>query len=524
VPDPVQDRLNRLSSGGDPFVGGKTGLEKESLRVTAGGYLAQSPHPEALGSALTHHSITTDYSEALLEFITPPREELGAGLLALDEIHRFSYDRLGREMLWATSMPCMVTGDAGIPIARYGNSNVGLMKHVYRRGLGFRYGRVMQIIAGVHFNYSLPETFWPRYQEVLCADGDLKRCKSAAYFHLIRNFHRLSWLIPYLFGSSPAVCKSFLPNGAEGFQAFDKSTFFQPFATSLRMSDIGYKNKTQQGLDVSCDSLEAYTRSLCRAINTPHPDYEAIGVEVDGEYRQLNANLLQIENEFYSFVRPKQIAHSGEQPTLALQRRGVAYVEVRALDVSAFDPLGINEPQLRFLEAFLLYCLLADSPPISTAEWREINENQKIVACRGRDPSLTLQRDGRAVGFKTWAGDICDAMRAICEIRDGLTPKAPYTGALNGQLEKIADPEATPSARILAEMRDRKEGFFEFGLRKSLEHRDHFRALPLADEARERFTREALASLQAQRDMEQADEIGFRQYLERYFKQTGEHC
>ncbi len=127
------------------------------------------------------------------------------------------------------------------------------------------------------------------------------------------------------------------------------------------MSDIGYRNRNQAGLTVSVNSLEEYVRDLQRAISTPHPPYEALGVKVDGEYRQLNANILQIENEYYSFIRPKRVARSGERPTKALLRAGVEYVEVRALDVSAFDPVGVNQNKLRFLEAFLALCLLKDS-------------------------------------------------------------------------------------------------------------------------------------------------------------------
>ena len=78
-----------------------------------------------------------------------------------------------------------------------------------------------------------------------------------------------------------------------------------------------------------------------------------MGVKRDGErWLQLNANLLQIENEYYSYIRPKRVARSGESPSAALRRGGVEYVEMRALDVSAFDPVGVNQNKLRFLEAF----------------------------------------------------------------------------------------------------------------------------------------------------------------------------
>ena len=148
------------------------GIERECLRVTAEGTLAQTPHPRALGSALTHPSITTDYSEALLEFITPVSRDIDETLDILARIHGFVYRQLGDELLWSSSMPCIVSGDAGIPVARYGQSNVGRMKTVYRYGLGHRYGRLMQAIAGVHYNFSMPEAYWARAHAI-----DAARCR-----------------------------------------------------------------------------------------------------------------------------------------------------------------------------------------------------------------------------------------------------------------------------------------------------------------------------------------------------------
>src|SRR5699024_7152367 len=345
--------------------------------------------------ALTHPYITTDYSEALLEFVTPPYSEVQETLAFLSLTHQFAYHHLDKELLWATSMPCAVSDDRDVPIARYGCSNVGQMKHVYRRGLGYRYGRIMQTIAGVHFNYSLPESFWPVFKEQENNAQPLHEFINDHYCCLLRNFHRCSWLIPYLFGASPAVCKSFLKAKPERFASFDRGTYFLPYATSLRMSDIGYKNKTQAHLDIPYNTLSEYITGLTQAIETPYPPYEDIVIVVDGEYRQLNANILQIENEYYSFIRPKQIAQPGEKPTLALKRRGVQYVEVRALDVSAYDPLGVNENQLRFLEALLILCLLKESPTLDADKRQEADYNQRAAACCGRDPHLKLQQNGQ---------------------------------------------------------------------------------------------------------------------------------
>jgi glutamate--cysteine ligase len=378
------------------------GLEKESLRVNSEGKIAQTPHPQSLGSALTHPYITTDYSEALLEFITPPFHAIGEALDFLRDLQQYVYNRLDKEVLWATSMPCVVAGESSIPIAAYGSSNAGMMKTIYRRGLGYRYGRAMQVIAGVHFNYSYSDAFWQALQQLEGDDQPLQEYISERYFDLLRNLLRIGWLIPYLFGASPAVCKSFLNGKASNLDSFDDYTFYEPYATSLRMGDIGYQNnkENETGIKANYSSLDAYVDSLTRAISTPCPEYQRIGVKVDGEYRQLNANILQIENEYYSTVRPKQLLRGNEKPSLALRQRGVRYIELRSLDINAFDPLGINEAQLHFLEALLLYCLFADSPPISAVERVEIDQNEMRVAHRGREPGLNLMRCGSAVALK----------------------------------------------------------------------------------------------------------------------------
>ena len=510
----LQDTPEILTSGS------LIGIEKESLRVTADGDIAQTPHPAALGSALTHHYITTDFSEALLEFITPPFTEARDALKCMNDLHHFVYPNLGDELLWAASMPCKVAGDESVPLAEYGSSNVGTMKNVYRRGLSYRYGRLMQAISGVHFNYSFPKTLWPAYQDLRGNKDPLERFISDSYFALIRNFQRQGWLIPYLFGSSPVVCKSFLKTNAGDLEDFDGGSWYLPYATTLRMSDIGYKNKNQASLRISYDNVDAYIESLTRAIETRNPEYEDIGVVVDGEYRQLNANNLQIENEYYSFIRPKRVAHSGEKPTVALAERGVEYVEVRALDVSPFDPSGFNIHQMRFLEAYLVFCVMRDSDPISAVDQADIDYNQQAVATRGRQPGLTLRRRGQEVALREWADEICAAMQGICSLLDADDPDTPYSLALEQQREAIADPERLPSARILAEMKAADESFFQYAMRLSRQHRDYFVDARLSDAQRERFQTEASRSLAAQRDVEASDTMSFTEYLENYFRQS----
>lgn len=516
-------RLAALINSGQRSVlqGGRKGVEKESLRVTPTGRVSQRPHPEALGSALTNDHITTDYSEALIELVTPPFMQSWELLQYLCDLHQFVYRHLGDELLWATSMPCVLEGDRSIPIAQYGRSNVGRMKTIYRHGLGHRYGRVMQAISGVHFNYSFPEAFWPIFRDVLQTKLAEQDFISESYFSLLRNYRRHGWIVLYLFGTSPAVCSSFLAGRDIRLPQLDPGTAYEPYATSLRMSDLGYRNKSQSGVDISVNSLDHYIRDLQRAISTPHPDYERIGVKGEGSdgepYRQLNANLLQIENEYYAFIRPKRVARSGERPTKALRRAGVEYVEVRALDVSAFDPVGVNQNKMRFLEAFLALCVLKAGPALEPAEQLEYDANHVVVARRGREPGLMLKREGRDYPMSVWARELLDEMRGICELLDEGQPERPYGAALAAQAAKVDDVARTPSARLLTEMRSTGESFFELALRMSALHKSYFLELYPPNEQRlEEFRHEAEESLRAQRAIEAADKLPFEQYLQRY--------
>jgi glutamate--cysteine ligase len=510
-------RLARLgASAQGALAGGLRGLEKEALRVYPDGSLALTAHPGALGSAMLHPYITTDFSEALLEFVTPALPSSVEVLEMLADIHGYTCNLLDGEILWATSMPCVLSGDEHVPLARYGNSNVGRMKTIYRRGLGYRYGRVMQTISGVHFNYSVPEDFWPMFAELEGRGEACDALRSETYMGLVRNFHRCGWLVLYLFGASPAVCRSFFRGRETTLEEFDSGTVYSPWSTSLRMSDLGYQNSSQARLDVSLNSVEEYIEGLTQAMRTPHPDYARIGVQVDGIYRQLSPNWLQIENEYYSLIRPKRVAHSGERPTQALRRGGVQYVEVRALDVSVFDPVGVNLDQLRFMEALLIYCLLSESPLIDAAERDALERNHRRVAREGRRPGFQLERAGGPVSLAVWAGEILDGVAAVAELLD-VAGDGAYGRAVLLQREALREPARLPSARILAEMRDRDESFFQFAMRMSTVHHAAFRNRALRPEIHAHLAAESAASLAAQQALEAQPQVPFETYLEQYF-------
>jgi len=500
----------------------KIGLEKESLRVSPEGGISQTPHPTAWGSPLTNPLITTDFSEALAELITPPCDSIPEVIQSLDDIQNFVYQHLDNEILWATSMPCVVAGETSIPLAQYGTSNRAKMKTVYRHGLGLRYGRAMQVIAGVHFNYSFSEKFWRQYQQLLNNNEKLQDFISDQYMGLVRNLLRYGWLVPYLFGSSPSICKSFLNGKPTLLHEFNSTTFYEPYATSLRLGDIGYQNNKEDlaGIKACYDSLDAYIESMRCAINSPCAAYEQFGVNENGEYQQLNANILQIENEYYSTVRPKQILQDNEKPSTALQKRGIAYIELRSLDVNAFDPHGINSEQLYFLEVFMLFCLLQASPVLSKSEINAIDENLVLVAHQGRKPGLDLQRGEEKVSLQDWASELCYRMKPVASLLDNANYCENYFSSVKSQIASVFDPELTPSARMLAEMREHGEGFFHYAQRMSKHHYRYYKNHPLSKEKVQLFEKLAAESVVEQKQIEAEDSISFDEFLDDYFREV----
>lgn len=494
---------------------GLRGIEKECLRIDSDGVLSRRTHPAALGASLTHPYITTDYSEALLEFVTPPCSNNWETLQFLCDIHCFVAQTLDTELLWAQSMPCIVRPDEDVPIAYYGESNLGRMKAIYRRGLGYRYGRAMQAIAGVHFNFSLRADFWGAFQDHAEARSEFAAFVSEQYLHLARNYRRHAWMLMYLFGASPALCKSFPLRPGHGLDSFDPSTWYLPYATSLRMSDIGYRNKSQAGLQISLNSLAEYLSGLVAAVTTLNPEYEQIGVIVDGDYRQLNANVLQIENEYYSAVRPKPKTKSAIRPIVGLRADGVEYLEVRTLDLNVADPVGVNQVQLRFIEALLLYCLFADSPPITSAEQAEIDARELRVAREGRRPGLELPVQQRFVPLRRLGLELLERVEAFAQILDA--DDEGYGDALARQREAFEEPALTPSGRMLAAMAEQQQGFSEFTLEASRAHRDYFRSLKLAPEQLARFRELSSSSLLDAQALENDRSQSFEGYLAAYF-------
>jgi glutamate--cysteine ligase len=497
----LKERLARLTP--ERLRGMRRGIEKESLRVLPSGALALTPHPLALGAALTHARITTDFSESQLELITGVHGDVLACEQELTQIHQFVYRTLrdaGSEMLWAASMPCGLPTDETIPIGQYGTSNIGHAKSVYRVGLGHRYGRRMQTISGIHYNWSLPGL-----------DND-------AYFGLIRNFRRHSFVLLLLFGASPAVCASFVAGREHGLQPLSPHTLHLPHATSLRMGRLGYQSDAQASVSVSYNNLESYAASLQEALTRPYPPYEAIGIRnPGGEYNQLATTLLQIENEFYGTMRPKRVIRSGERPLHALRERGVEYVEVRCMDLDPFVSVGIAAPTMRFIDLFLLHCLVSDSPPDSREEIAALARNQHATAARGREPGLQLERGGSSVALADWGAELLEGMAPIATRLDSVFGGASYREALAAAQAAWRTPNQLPSARVLDAIGSADGcAYTAFVRERSMRAQAELLALPWSAQLQARFEREAQESLDAQAALEAADTLSFEEFRQDY--------
>ncbi|MGJ7611714.1 MULTISPECIES: glutamate--cysteine ligase [unclassified Variovorax] len=498
----LQERLGALSAA--RLQGMRRGIEKESLRALPDGKLALTPHPVALGSALTHPHITTDFSESQLELITGVHANVDAALEELTRVHQFTYrvlDTLGDERLWVSSMPCGLPTDETIPIGRYGASNVGRAKSVYRMGLSHRYGRRMQTISGIHYNWSLPDV------------------SSEQYFALIRNFRRHAFLLLYLFGASPALCSSFVAGRPHELQPLGDGSMFMPHGTSLRMGRLGYQSDAQASLAVSYNSLDGYGASLQDALTRPWPAYEAIGIRnLGGDYNQLGTSLLQIENEFYGTIRPKRVIHPGERPLHALRERGVEYVEVRLMDLDPFETVGINAQTMRFIDVFLLHCLLSDSADDTPQEIAELAHNQHLTAARGREPGLQLQREGREVSLADWGAELVEQCLPIAVALDAAQGGGTlHADAVHAARAALRNPDSLPSARVLTAIESAHgNSFIGFVRAQSEQTRSTLLDLPFPAALQAGFEQMTAGSIQEQKRIEAADTMPFEIYREQY--------
>ena len=493
----------------------KVGFEKESLRVVNSS-ISQQLHPELLGSALCNHYITTDFSEAQLELVTPPLDDKIKGLKFLEDIHHFVSCNIEDEILWPFSMPVAINAEEEIPIAYYGPSNLGVFKQIYRNGLSHRYGRMMQAISGVHYNYSVPESIW---QSSLFKNMDIdsKRVRSTAYFNMLRNIYRINWLILYLFGASPTIARNFLTEDNHSFKQLDKQTLFLPYATSLRMSNFGYQNASRKKLDVSINSITEYVSDLRKATNTAHSEFAKIQKKNNNYQAQINENILQIDEEYYAVARAKSKIISDERTTKKLNQSGVDFIELRSLDLNPFSRIGIDTETTFFLETLLAYCFIKQGQHFTDDEIKNINHNDALVAKQGREPRLDLLKNGKTISLKDWGNQIMEKLYPIAASLDRKGGR--YSIAIDNAKEKINNPSLTLSAQLLELLSTDNNSFLELGMSIGKENKEHYlKRKKSKSKSWDLLDKEAKKSLVEQKVLEENDSLSFESYIENYFK------
>lgn len=475
--------------------------------MTREGALARSAHPRSIGSALTHPRITTDFAESQIEFISGVHRAVHACIDELLDLHAFVYQKLADqgELLWTSSMPCLIGGEEDIPLAGYGTTNEGRLKHLYRMSLALRYGAKMQTVSGIHYNLSFPK-------ELL---SDVFGSPTPAYMHLIRNVNRYAWLPILLFGASPALCHTFLAEGVvHKLKRWDSGTLYRQFATSLRMGPLGYTGRSQRKLYITCNSLEGYTEGLLRAMKTPYAPFSSLGLYAKGQRQQMSPNLLQFEAEYYGNIRPKRSPNPGERAVEALLRGGVEYVELRCIDLNPFDPVGISAEQVRFFDCFLLACLIMDSPEDTREEARENRRNQWRVVRSGRAPRLTLSSSGSPREGRAWALELLEVCKLSAELLDAANDSHQYAAAVAAQVETINHPDLTPSARILSELGRSKQSFFSYSKDLAIANQALMLERELSSERRDELEAEVRASLEQAQRLESEPQVDFDEFVD----------
>ncbi|MBD65482.1 MAG: glutamate--cysteine ligase [Halobacteriovoraceae bacterium] len=486
----------------------QNGIERETLRVSGSGEASAKPHPLKLGHKLTHPHITTDFSENLLELITSVRASSTDLFAELACIHGYTQKNIGDELLWPGSMPAILPKDDKIPLAYYGESNVGKLKTLYRMGLGNRYGRSMQTISGVHFNFSLSQEFWKNKFEQQNEFSDLTEFKNHSYFHLIRNFKRYSWLLVYLFGASPLVDKSFLTGKNHKLTKFDDDTYINKNGISLRMGGLGYTSSAQKAISVCFNQLKTYIQTIESARLLSYPEYEKIGLVKNGEYQQLNTNLLQIDNEYYATVRPKNVAKSRESALGALHHRGVEYIEVRLLDCNPFTPYGVTLNQIEFLNIFLCWCLEQDSPLLEQKECEIVEENLETVVTNGLTKGLKLKSgDGEVL--------LSDSLKkCFDELKQFVANDEQKLKIIEKEEEKILDSSKLPSQQLIDFCHTKKMSFVEASLELAKKYHEDYSCQPNM----ESFLNELIIHSADEAKMVEAnDKLEFDDFLKKYF-------
>ena len=480
------------------------GIEKESLRVKNNAQLSQSNHPKELGSPLTNKFITTDFSEALIELVTPTFNSVDEVYEFLLDLHIFTANAMeSDEVLWSNSMPCFIGDESEIRVAEYGSSNIGKLKNIYRKGLRVRYGSIMQCVAGIHYNFSIDDDSLRLFTEDLN-----KGTKSDIYLGLIRNFKRNFWFLLYFFGASPIFDKSFVSGRNHSIKNTNKSDLYDEYATSLRMSEVGYQSYHQKALDIKYNSLDSFIESLKKGIFEEYEVFKSLGLyDENNERQQISSGILQIENELYDSIRPKRKGASETRPIELLSTQGIEYVEVRGIDLSPNTLTGISKSEMRLLDVFLIHCLITESKSVSQSEYDEMNKNYVTAIHSGSDLDQKLSFNGSGLSIRNKISDISDELLMIAKELNSVDPEfeKSVSDCLNME---------NKSRQLLNNILGSDNSFTENILQESINKMNSLKGAKLKNEAI--LENERFASIELHKEIEAKKGVELNKYVEQY--------
>ena len=391
----------------------KRGIEKEFFRVDKSGNISNSPHPVSLGSALTNKFITTDFAEAQLELVTPVFENINDLSNFLYSLHVFVAKNIdSNELLWPFSMPPKIKNEDEINLGFYHQSNTGLLKHVYRKGLKVRYGPTMQCVSGMHYNFSVEKNSLSKF-----INSDDQKMIDEAYLSLIRNFKRLYWFVLLMYGQTNIVDSSFVKNREHNLDKLSSDDMYLKDATSLRMSEIGYQSKAQKNLDIKYNSLDDFLKEIKKAITIPFSEFSNKGLkDSQGDYQQISDGIIQIENEYYDSIRPKRSSYNNYRPYDLLNNFGIEYLEIRGIDISPNEITGMSEHHIRFIDLFLIYCLVSPSDKIDASEKKIIDRNEHKAIYQGRNENTVISYKGLDMNIHEAKNLLMDDLKLLAEM------------------------------------------------------------------------------------------------------------
>ena len=281
------------------------------------------------------------------------------------------------------------------------------------------------------------------------------------------------------------------------------------------MSELGYMSKAQDNLYIAYNDIDEYLKDLKNALTKEHKRYGEVGTLKDGERIQINTSIIQIENEYYSSIRPKRVTPPGERPINILRNKGIDYVEIRALDNNSFLPSGIDEDTSYFLEAYLIGCFFGEDRKSTKDEIKELLVNWENVVKEGRNPDLKLYRNKEKTTIKDSGMKVIDYLRDIfkqmpSEMSDYVEK---VMKSLNKQEEKLNDASLTPSGLIVDQLQNNNKTWEELNLELAKEHSNSLKNL---ETDLSYLLKEAKSSLEKFKELGNHQEEEFDVYLDKF--------